>query len=77
MIYLESSQNVITATKGTPEYTEVMERLEKTNYAHQVEDDEEDKEDGGNKNRLNDSDEQIEVADNSEAGKDIPQLLGL
>ena len=55
-----------------------MERLEKTNYAHQVEDDEEDKEDGGNKNRLNDSDEQqIEVADNSEAGKDIPQLLGL
>ena len=69
---------MITATKGTPEYTEVMERLEKTNYAHQVEDDEEDKEDGGNKNRLNDSDEQqIEVADNSEAGKDIPQLLGL
>ena len=50
-----------------------MDRLEKTNYAHQVDDDEQD----GNKNGVNDSDEEIEVADNSEAGKDVPQLLGL
>ena len=38
-------------------------------------DDEEEAKD--NKNRLNDSDEAIEVADNSEEGKDVPQLLGL
>ncbi len=50
LIYLESSQNVITASKGTAEYTDIMERLKKTNYAHQVEEDnkEENKDEGGN-----------------------------
>ena len=40
LIFLESSTNVIAATKGTQEYTVVMERLERTNYAHQVDEDE-------------------------------------
>ena len=49
----------MTASKGTKEYEEIMDRLKKTNYAHQVEEDseEEDKREGENVNVLNDSDE--------------------
>ena len=46
LIYLESSQNVITASKGTSEYTDIMERLKKTNYAHQVEENNEENKEG-------------------------------
>ena len=39
LLYLENSSNVRSAQKGTPEYSEVMDRLKRTNYAHQVDDD--------------------------------------
>ena len=34
LLYLESSQSVLGAQKGTNEYTEIMDRLKRTNYAH-------------------------------------------
>eukprot|EP00347_Sterkiella_histriomuscorum_P020418 403337881 len=38
LLYLESKDSVVPATKGTPEYVEIMNRLQETNYAHQIED---------------------------------------
>lgn len=35
LLYLEQPTSVLAATKGTPEYDEIMDRLRKTNYAHQ------------------------------------------
>lgn len=37
LLYIEDSKSVIAAKKGTPEYDSIIERLEKTNYAHQNE----------------------------------------
>ena len=42
LLYLESSSSVLEATKGTDAYTEIIDRLKKTNYAHQVNENEED-----------------------------------
>lgn len=36
LLYLESPTSVIAAQKGTPEYDAVMDKLKKTNYAHQA-----------------------------------------
>lgn len=45
LLYLESPTSVIGASKGTPEYDQIIERLKRTNYAHQADDlDEEDQE---------------------------------
>ena len=45
LLYLENPRSVLSAEKGTPEYTEIMDRLKKKNYAHQAQDEEdEDKE---------------------------------
>ena len=41
LLYLENSNSVLEATKGTDAYAEIIDRLKKTNYAHQVEDNEE------------------------------------
>ena len=41
LLYLENSNSVLEASKGTDAYTEIIDRLKKTNYAHQVEDNEE------------------------------------
>ena len=41
LLYLENSSNVLEATKGTEAYNEIIDRLKKTNYAHQVEENEE------------------------------------
>ena len=41
LLYLESSSSVLEATKGTDAYTEIIDRLKKTNYAHQVDENEE------------------------------------
>lgn len=38
LLYLESKNNVIPAAKGTPEYDEIINRLQETNYAHQKDD---------------------------------------
>jgi ABC-type transport system involved in Fe-S cluster assembly fused permease/ATPase subunit len=35
LIYLQDPNNAIAALKGTADYDNVIERLEKTNYAHQ------------------------------------------
>lgn len=35
LLYIEDSKSVIAAKKGTPEYDDIIQRLEKTNYAHQ------------------------------------------
>lgn len=40
LLYLEQPTSVLAASKGTPEYEEIMNRLRKTNYAHQQEDEE-------------------------------------
>jgi len=34
LIYLQDPQTAICAEKGTPEYDDIIQRLEKTNYAH-------------------------------------------
>ena len=34
LLYLENSQNVLGAQKGTKEYNDIMDRLKRTNYAH-------------------------------------------
>ncbi len=36
LLFLESPTSVIAGEKGTSEYTELIDRLVKTNYAHQV-----------------------------------------
>lgn len=36
LLYLESPTNVIAASKGTPEYQQLIDRLMQTNYAHQA-----------------------------------------
>ena len=36
LLYLENPSNQITATKGTPEYDLIMDKLQKKNYAHQM-----------------------------------------
>lgn len=36
LLFLESPTSVIAGEKGTSEYTELIDRLMKTNYAHQV-----------------------------------------
>jgi len=38
LLYMESPKSVIAAQKGTPEYIDIMDRLKKTNYAHQATD---------------------------------------
>lgn len=38
LLYLESSSSVLSGKKGSQEYTEIMDRLKKTSYAHQVQD---------------------------------------
>ena len=44
LLYLENPRSVLSAEKGTPEYTEIIDRLKNNNYAHQAleEEDEED-----------------------------------
>ena len=37
LIYLQDPKTAICAEKGSPEYDDIIERLEKTNYAHQQE----------------------------------------
>jgi len=37
LIYLQDPKTALSASKGTPEYDQIIERLEKTNYAHQAE----------------------------------------
>ena len=44
LLYLESPTSVIAAEKGTAEYDELMDRLMRTNYAHQAGGDPEDAE---------------------------------
>ena len=41
LLYLENSSSVLEASKGTDAYTEIIDRLKKTNYAHQVDENEE------------------------------------
>ena len=36
LVYLENPSSVLMATKGTPEYDDLINRLKKTNYAHQA-----------------------------------------
>ena len=36
LLYLESSTSVLDGEKGSKEYDEIMDRLMKTSYAHQV-----------------------------------------
>ena len=38
LLYLENPESVLAGSKGTPEYDNIMERLRRTNYAHQVDD---------------------------------------
>lgn len=38
LLYLENPRSVLAGEKGTKEYTVIMNRLKKTNYAHQVKD---------------------------------------
>jgi len=38
LLYLESPTSVLSAQKNTKEYKEIIDRLMRTNYAHQVED---------------------------------------
>lgn len=38
LLYLEHPSNQISAQKGTPEYDEIMDRLQQKNYAHQMDD---------------------------------------
>lgn len=38
LLYLEDSTSVLSAQKGTTEYDDIIDRLEKTSYAHQNED---------------------------------------
>lgn len=44
LLYMENPKSVIAAQKGTPQYIEIMDRLTKTNYAHQTADRPEDAE---------------------------------
>jgi len=37
LLFLETSTSVLDAVKGTPEYDELLNRLKKTTYAHQIE----------------------------------------
>lgn len=68
LLYLETPKSVLSAQKGTPEYTEIMDRLKKTNYAHQAdavedqisEDSEEDEDDDDEEDVKKDS--QLEVS---------------
>lgn len=39
LLYLEEPDKIRSAKKGTPEYNDIITRLEKTNYAHQNQDD--------------------------------------
>ena len=48
LLYLEDPTSILSAEKGTPEYSSIIERLEKTSYAHQAEDDEEENNDKKN-----------------------------
>jgi len=41
LLYLENPRSVLAGAKGTTEYNEIMDRLKKTSYAHQVEDEKE------------------------------------
>lgn len=50
LIYLQDPKTAICAEKGTPEYDQIIERLEKTNYAHQQEVKENDNDDGSVRN---------------------------
>jgi len=34
LLYLENPKSVLAGAKGSPEYTEIMDRLKRTNYAH-------------------------------------------
>lgn len=45
IIFLEAKNKAVEASKGTPEYDHIMEKLKAENYAHQKEDEEEDEED--------------------------------
>ena len=36
LLYLESPTSVLSAQKGSAEYKDIMDRLMRTNYAHQV-----------------------------------------
>ena len=36
LLYLEDPKNIIAGKKGTKEYEEIMDRMKRTNYAHQV-----------------------------------------
>ena len=38
LLYLKSPTQVLAAQKGTPEYDEIIDRLKRTNYAHQADD---------------------------------------
>ena len=43
LLYLEESDSVLAAQRGTAEYDELIERLMKTDYAHQDEEADDDK----------------------------------
>lgn len=60
LLYLESPTNVIGVQKGTSEYTEIMNRLKKTNYAHQADNEKDD--DQPSSVESNESEEEIEKA---------------
>lgn len=38
LLYIENPKSVLAAEKGTSEYDQLIDRLQKTNYAHQVDD---------------------------------------
>ena len=44
LLYLKSPTQVLAAQKGTPEYDEIIDRLKRTNYAHQADDLDDEKE---------------------------------
>ena len=60
LLFLENPKSVLSAQKGTPEYTEIMDRMKRTNYAHQAGDDEDDAQESVDSDD-NEDDEKSEV----------------
>ena len=75
MLYLESSSSVLEATKGTDAYTEIIDRLKKTNYAHQVDENDEEEKKGSVKDGAQSKDHsgkpnQVALKDSDKKDKD-------
>lgn len=57
LLYIENPKSVLAAEKGTNEYDQLIDRLQKTNYAHQVVNENDEDE-----NEVSENDEENEVA---------------